>query len=69
MKKENEFSCHFGHNIISNGFFYKKATKLVFFWSNMGQKSIKVLILINAVNYNNESERIYETDKSNKSKK
>ena len=61
MKKENEFSCIFGHNIISNGLyqairnnidykttelvllFHKNITKLVFLWSNMSQKSFKVL--------------------------
>ena len=52
MKKENEFSCLFGHNIISNGLeiilakkttelvllFHINETKLVFLWPNMGQK-------------------------------
>ena len=53
MKNENEFTCLFGHNIISNGhvyakkttelvlLFHKKTTKLVFLWPNMGQKKLQ----------------------------
>ena len=49
MKKETEFSCRFGHNIISNilsqairnnighNISHKNITKLVFLWPNMSQ--------------------------------
>ena len=63
MKKENEFSCLFGHNIISNGLyqairqkttelvllFHKNITKLVFLCPKMGQKCFKVLIFSNII--------------------
>ena len=43
MKKKNEFSCPFGHNIISKTtelvlLFYKNINKPVFLWTNMGQR-------------------------------
>ena len=53
MKRENEFSCLFGlyqairNNIVAKKTtelvlsFLKKATKLVFFWPNMGQFCFK----------------------------
>ena len=52
MKKESEFNCLFGHNIISNGLFHKNITKVVFLWPNMGQKCFKVLCLIPKITKN-----------------
>ena len=62
MKKENEFNCLFGHDIISNDHirinimakktkelvlrFHKKISKLVVHWPNMGQLYFKVLRLV-----------------------
>ena len=63
MKKENEVSCLFVHNIISNGLikakkttelvllFRKKTTKLVFLWHNISQKYLKMLKAENILSY------------------
>ena len=62
MKKENKFSCLFGHNIIILDkhttelvlLFHKKTTKLDFLWPNMSQKSTKVLTYLRIYFYTSE---------------